>query len=131
MKTIIIFSISLLASLSVFSQFQSTDQIRQYNNNNIRPNGHQSITATMLNNLHAGMLDFIDTALLNRANGFRISNDTIYLQFGSGVQMPIVLPPQVNSDWNATTGPAYIMNKPVIPPFQVSSDWNATTGPAQ
>lgn len=37
---------------------------------------------------------------------------------------------QVNSDWNATSGPALILNKPVIPSPQVSSDWNATSGPA-
>lgn len=130
MKTTILFFALLLAGLTSFSQFQSTDQIRQYNNNNIRPNGHQSITASMLNNLHAGMLDFIDTALLNRANGIQISNDTIYLTFGNGTSMPIVLPAQVNADWNATNGPALILNKPTIPAAQVNSDWNATSGPA-
>ena len=31
------------------------------------------------------------------------------------------------SDWDATTGPAEILNKPEI----VKSDWNATTGPAE
>jgi len=42
------------------------------------------------------------------------------------------LPPsQVNSDWNATSGVAQILNKPTIPAEQVNSDWNATTGKAQ
>ena len=39
--------------------------------------------------------------------------------------------PQVNSDWNATSGVAEILNKPTIPAEQVNSDWNATTGKAQ
>ena len=36
--------------------------------------------------------------------------------------------PQVNSDWNATSGVEEILNKPTIPAAQVNSDWNATTG---
>jgi nitrogen fixation protein len=38
---------------------------------------------------------------------------------------------QVNSDWNATSGVAEILNKPSIPAAQVNSDWNATSGVAQ
>lgn len=38
---------------------------------------------------------------------------------------------QVNSDWNATSGVAEILNKPIIPAEQVNSDWNATTGKAE
>ena len=38
------------------------------------------------------------------------------------------LTPQVNSDWNATSGVAEILNKPTIPAAQVNSDWNATSG---
>ena len=62
------------------------------------------------------------------------------------------VPAQVPADWNATTGPARILNKPSIPtvptnvsaftndvgfitaaqvPAQVPADWNATTGPAR
>lgn len=36
---------------------------------------------------------------------------------------------QVNADWNATSGPALILNKPTIP-SPVNADWNATSGPA-
>jgi len=36
--------------------------------------------------------------------------------------------PQVQSDWNATTGLAVILNKPTIPSAQVQSDWNASSG---
>jgi hypothetical protein len=39
--------------------------------------------------------------------------------------------PQVNSDWNATSGVAKILNKPTIPAAQVNSDWNATSGVAE
>jgi hypothetical protein len=38
---------------------------------------------------------------------------------------------QVNSDWNATSGVAEILNKPTIPAAQVNSDWNATSGLAE
>ena len=33
---------------------------------------------------------------------------------------------QVNSDWNASTGVAQILNKPTIPAAQVNCDWNAS-----
>lgn len=38
---------------------------------------------------------------------------------------------QVNSDWNASSGVAAILNKPTIPAAQVNSDWNAVSGVAQ
>lgn len=38
---------------------------------------------------------------------------------------------QVNSDWNATSGVAEILNKPTIPAAQVNSDWNASSGVAE
>ena len=38
---------------------------------------------------------------------------------------------QVNSDWNASSGLAQILNKPTIPASQVNSDWNAISGLAQ
>ena len=41
-------------------------------------------------------------------------------------------PTVVQSDWNVTdtTNAAYIINKPTIPAAQVQSDWNATSGMA-
>jgi len=36
--------------------------------------------------------------------------------------------PQVNADWNATSGAAQILNKPSIPAAQVQSDWSAASG---
>lgn len=43
------------------------------------------------------------------------------------------IPSQEQSDWNETntTDPAYIKNKPTIPAAQVNSDWNASSGVAQ
>lgn len=40
---------------------------------------------------------------------------------------------QVQSNWNETddTDPSYIQNKPTIPAAQVNSDWNAASGVAQ
>jgi len=38
---------------------------------------------------------------------------------------------QVNSDWNATTGKAQILNKPSIPAAQVNADWNSVSGVSQ
>ena len=62
---------------------------------------------------------------------------------------PTIPAAQVNSDWNAASGVAQILNKPVladvattgsyndlsdkptIPTAQVNADWNATSGPAE
>lgn len=37
---------------------------------------------------------------------------------------PSIPAAQVNSDWNATTGVAEILNKPTIPDAQIQSDWD-------
>lgn len=37
----------------------------------------------------------------------------------------------VQSDWNAVSGDALILNKPVIPAAQVNSDWSASSGVAE
>ena len=37
----------------------------------------------------------------------------------------------VQSDWNASSGDAQILNKPTIPAAQVQTDWNATAGLAE
>ena len=67
---------------------------------------------------------------------------------GSGLEW-VPLPPQVNADWNAVSGPGEVLNKPEIPtktsdldndsgfitlaevPAQVNSDWNAVSGPEE
>ena len=45
--------------------------------------------------------------------------------------LPTIPAAQVNSDWNAVSGVAQILNKPIIPAAQVNSDWNAVSGVAQ
>ena len=44
---------------------------------------------------------------------------------------PTIPAAQVNSDWNAISGLAEILNKPSIPAAQVNSDWNAISGLAE
>ena len=44
---------------------------------------------------------------------------------------PTIPAGQVNSDWNAVSGVAQILNKPTIPAAQVNSDWNSVSGVSQ
>ena len=44
---------------------------------------------------------------------------------------PTIPAAQVNSDWNAVSGVAEILNKPTIPAAQVNSDWNSNSGVSQ
>jgi len=44
------------------------------------------------------------------------------------IEVDLTVTPQVNADWDATTGISEILNKPTIPAAQVNSDWDATTG---
>jgi hypothetical protein len=57
-----------------------------------------------------------------------ISNPNDYI-----VNINRVIGEQTQSDWDITIpeDPAYIKNKPTIPAAQVNSDWNATTGIAE
>ena len=48
-----------------------------------------------------------------------LTNDSGFITIGD-------VPAQVNSDWNATSGVAEILNKPTIPAAQIQSDWNQT-----
>jgi hypothetical protein len=47
---------------------------------------------------------------------------------GAPIAFPSIPPAQVNSDWNASSGLAQILNKPTIPAAQVNSDWNSVSG---
>ena len=51
--------------------------------------------------------------------------------YGDLTGRPTIPPAQVNSDWNATSGLAQILNKPTIPAAQVQTDWDATSGLGQ
>lgn len=62
-----------------------------------------------------------------------ISLGTIMQYFRGDLSLatfPTIPAAQVNSDWNASSGVAAILNKPTIPAAQVNSDWNASSGPA-
>ena len=58
-------------------------------------------------------------------------NVDLGVKFENLPDKPDIPPAQVNSDWNANSGVAQILNKPDIPPAQVNSDWNANSGVAQ
>lgn len=60
-----------------------------------------------------------------------IPTATSDLQNDSGFITLSDVPAQVNSDWNASSGAAQILNKPTIPAAQVNSDWNAASGVSQ
>lgn len=62
-----------------------------------------------------------------------IPSKTSDLQNDSGFITSSDIPAQVQSDWTESdnTDPAYIKNKPSIPAAQVNSDWNASSGVAE
>jgi hypothetical protein len=49
---------------------------------------------------------------------------------GSPTPFPTIPPAQVNSDWNAVSGVAEILNKPIIPAAQIQSDWTQANNAA-
>lgn len=109
----------------------------------------------------------LSNALTAKANVADLAPVAISGSYNDLSNKPIIPGPQVNSDWNATTGPAEILNKPslatvattgaysdlsgtpslatvatsgdyadltnkpTIPAAQVNSDWNAVSGVAQ
>lgn len=57
----------------------------------------------------------IKTALNAKANIADLAPVAISGSYNDLYNKPIIPGPQINSDWNATTGPAEILNKPTIP----------------
>ena len=56
---------------------------------------------------------------------------TDYLDgLGTPTPFPTIPNAQVNSDWNAVSGVAEILNKPTIPAAQIQSDWNQSNNVA-
>lgn len=49
---------------------------------------------------------------------------------GTPTLFPTIPAAQVNSDWNAVSGVAEILNKPTIPAAQIQSDWNQANNAA-
>ena len=83
----------------------------------------------------------LSTVALSRSFGDLLNTPTVYQSVdwnanaSSGTTLaianrPVIPASQVNSDWNANSGPAAILGKPQIPNPQVNSDWNAASGPA-
>ena len=73
------------------------------------------------------------TTVTNAATSLNFTgNVTASLASTGNVTVNVPSPtPQVNADWNASSGVAEILNKPTIPNAQVNSDWNASSGVAQ
>ena len=75
------------------------------------------LTDTIQSNLYtSGLTDIRDHYLPDASGTIALTSDIVA---------------QVNSDWNAVSGVAQILNKPTIPAAQVNSDWNAVSGLAQ
>ena len=62
-----------------------------------------------------------------------VPTDTSELTNGAGFVTASQIPAQTQSNWNESdpTAASYIQNKPTIPAAQVNSDWNASSGVAQ
>ena len=73
------------------------------------------------------------TTVTNAATSLNFTgNVTASLASPGNVTVNVPTPTaQVNSDWNAVSGVAEILNKPTIPNAQVNSDWNASSGVAE
>ena len=78
-----------------------------------------------------GYMTAIDHTALTADNA-KVSNVQSDWNASSGLAVilnkPTIPAAQVNSDWNAVSGVAEILNKPSIPSAQVQTDWNATSG---
>jgi hypothetical protein len=78
-----------------------------------------------------GYLDSADWSTFNGKFNAPTGNNTQYLDgAGTPTTFPTIPPAQVNSDWNAVSGVAEILNKPTIPPAQIQSDWNQANNAA-
>lgn len=69
----------------------------------------------------------------NKTVNIEVPTKTSDLTNDSGFITASDIPAQVQSNWNETdnTDPSYIQNKPSIPAAQVNSDWNASSGVAE
>lgn len=72
------------------------------------------------------------TTVTNAATTLNFTgNVTASLASAGNVTVNVPAPtPQVNSDWNAVSGVAEILNKPTIPAAQIQSDWNQANNAA-
>ena len=72
------------------------------------------------------------TTVTNAATTLNFTgNVTASLASAGNVTVNVPAPtPQVNADWNASSGVAEILNKPTIPAAQIQSDWNQANNAA-
>lgn len=72
------------------------------------------------------------TTVTNAATTLNFTgNVTASLASAGNVTVNVPAPtPQVNADWNASSGVAEILNKPNIPAAQIQSDWNQSDNAA-
>lgn len=73
----------------------------------------------------------VDTALSGKASTNSLATVATTGAYSDLTGTPTIPAAQVNSDWNASSGVAQILNKPTIPAAQVNSDWNASSGVAE
>lgn len=91
----------------------------------------------------------VNTLLAAKADTSSLATVATSGNYNDLINKPTIPPAQVNSDWNANTGVAEILNKPTlatvatsgsyndllnkptIPAAQVNADWNANSGVAQ
>lgn len=65
-------------------------------------------------------IDISSTGVISVTDLSRVAETGSYTDL---TDKPTIPAPQVNADWNATSGLAEILNKPTIPAAQVQSDW--------
>lgn len=70
----------------------------------------------------------VDTALAGKASTSSLSTVATTGSYNDLTNKPTIPAAQVNSDWNAVSGVAQILNKPTIPEFDYYSEQTAQTG---
>ena len=85
-------------------------------------------TVPLADNTNAGLFTAAEKAKLG---GLEQSDWNATSGGAQILNKPAIPAAQVNSDWNATGTVAEILNKPAIPAAQVNSDWNANSGVAE
>ena len=93
---------------------------------NISVTGDGSDTNKFVITNTAPIPDGSETKVVGGLNVIVNGNGTTSSPYAINVNLPSFS--QVNSDWAAVSGPAFILNKPIIPNAQVNADWNATSG---
>jgi hypothetical protein len=83
-----------------------------------------SIVGTLTNQID------LTNALALKANSADLGAVAFSNDYNDLDNLPTIPAAQVNSDWNAVSGVAEILNKPTIPAAQIQSDWNQSNNAA-